>query len=210
MEIFTSIKPPTNPQNVSYLRDCLNSWIAAGFDPVTVNGPSETVILRKLDLPARLLALPVDGKPRVGVMLSIIGKAGAPFAGIINADCKLIGYPDIAGRLEAGLDGRIVLAWRLDDDNGQLSASPYGFDAFFFDTRYLPPDDLGFSIGDAWWDIWFPLACEAQGAIIEAVKTPILTHKVHPLNWNFDQYDENGRRLWAALRKPGIPSHAEV
>ena len=205
MEIFTSIKPP-NPENISYLRDCLNSWVAAGFDPVTINGPREIETLRKLDLPARFSALPADGKPRIGAILSVIRKTGARFAGIINADCKLIGYSDNARNLEAGLDGRIALAWRLDDDNGQFSASPYGFDAFFFDTRYLPPDDFGFSIGDAWWDIWFPLACEAQGAIVEALKTPLLTHKVHPFNWNWDQYDENGRRLWAALGKPGIPA----
>lgn len=207
--LFTSIKPPSGDK-LSYLRDCLSSWRASGFVPVAVNGPKETETLRQLDLGLDFAPLPADGKPRIGAILATIRNSGARFAGIINDDCKLIEHSDIANRLENGLERRIALAWRIDDENGKFSATPYGFDAFFFDTRYLPTDDFGFSIGDTWWDIWLPLACQAQGATVETFKTPLLTHKVHPFNWSWDQYDDNGRRLWASFGKPGIPSHAEV
>jgi len=50
------------------------------------------------------------------------------------------------------------------------------------DTRALATDDVGFSIGEPWWDLWFPLACEMNGAKIEVLSVPIMTHEIHPLN----------------------------
>jgi hypothetical protein len=76
--------------------------------------------------------------------------------------------------LERGLNGRALLAWRLDVGSGKPSAVRYGFDAYFFDTEIMPEDDAGFSIGDSWWDYWFPLACEMRGARIEALASVFL------------------------------------
>jgi hypothetical protein len=39
--LFTSIRPPTDAGELSYLRHCLNSWRSAGFQAVAVNGPAE-------------------------------------------------------------------------------------------------------------------------------------------------------------------------
>jgi hypothetical protein len=47
----------SDPGGLAYLRDYLNSWPAAGFRPVAVNGPSEIKVLRGLDLPVEFAAL---------------------------------------------------------------------------------------------------------------------------------------------------------
>jgi hypothetical protein len=209
--LVTSIRPPSDEGSTAYLRDCLQSWRAAGFDTVAVNGPAETEALRRLDLGIEFAVTSGDGKPRIGALLSAIRERSCRFAGIINSDCKIIGYPNIAGNLRAGLERRIALAWRLDvADGAKPKADHYGFDAFFFDTSILPSDDAGFSIGESWWDQWFPLACEACGANIETFDVPLLIHQAHPQNWSWQQWENNGRRFWTTIGKPGSPSKTDL
>lgn len=142
-----------------------------------------------------------DGKPRIGAILSAIRARGDCFAGIINSDCRIMGYPDLAANFRAGLEGTCVLAWRLDVGEGRKpAAARHGFDAYFFDVSVIPEDDFGFSIGDPWWDYWFPLACEMRGAKLETLAVPLLVHKVHPLNWRHRNWDDGAQRFWAALQ----------
>jgi hypothetical protein len=199
--LFTSIRPPADATATSYLRDCLNSWRMAGFDTVAVNGSAETEALRCLDLPIELAVTATDRKPRIGTILSAIRARGCRFAGIINSDCRIIGYPNVAANLQAGLDRTAVLAWRIDvGPDLKPTTMLGGFDAYFFDTEVMPPDDCGFSIGDPWWDYWFPLACETNGARVETLAAPLLTHKAHPVNWNEQSLIRGGYRFWAAFQ----------
>jgi hypothetical protein len=207
MQLFTSIRPPADAEAVTYLRDCLNSWRTAGFEAVAINGPAEAEALRKLDLPIELSVMATDGKPRIGALLSAIRDRACRFAGIINSDCRIVGYPGLAANLQMQLERRAVLAWRVDVGNRKPSAVRYGFDAYFFDSEIMPADDAGFSIGDSWWDYWFPLACEMRGARIETLASPILTHKIHPLNWKTRKWDDGAHRFWTALKswRPAVP-----
>jgi hypothetical protein len=199
--LFTSIKPLTTADDPSYLRGCLNSWRAAGFDAVAVNGPTETEALRKLDLGIEFAPLVNDGKPRIGAILAAIRERGCRFAGIINSDCRIVAYPDLARHFHAGLERKALIAWRLDVSDGEApKASSRGFDAYFFDTAILPDDDCGFFIGEPWWDLWFPLACEMHGALVETLAVPVLTHRVHPWNWSWAGWFDSGQHFWTALR----------
>jgi hypothetical protein len=200
IQIFTSIRPPADAEAVAYLKDCLNSWRAAGFEPVAVNGPMEAEALRQLDLPVALSVMAADRKPRIGDFLSAIRERSCRFAGILNSDCRIVGHPGLAATLCQQLDGRAVLAWRLDVGDIKPSGVRYGFDAFFFDAAVMPEDDAGFSIGDVWWDYWFPLACEMRGAVIETLAFPLLTHRVHPLNWTTRKWDDGAQRFWTMLK----------
>jgi hypothetical protein len=210
--LFTSIKPPAAEDDLSYLRRCLNSWRAAGFDPVSVNGPSEIAALRKLDLPVEFSPVPTDGKPSIMAIFSAIFKSDERFVGIINSDC-IIAYPGIADNLRAGLNSRkgsIILAWRIDVDGTGAKACPWGFDAFFFDMAVIPNDDFGFCIGEACWDYWFPMACDRNGAIVETLDVPLLVHKVHPQSWRWEDWENNMRRIWAWTGRTGSPSVADL
>jgi hypothetical protein len=200
--LFTSIKPPTNAGELAYLSDCLDSWRAAGFQPIAVNGPRETKTLRKLDLGIEFAPLPGDGKPRIGAIFSTIRESGARFAGIINSDCRIVRYSNLAAKLEAGLAAAVVVAWRidLDADLRPTTIQGGGFDAFFFDSDIIPGDDGGFSIAEPWWDHWFPLACEMNGSRLETLTLPLLTHKVHPQKWSERDFISAGHRFWGTLQ----------
>src|SRR5579871_525181 len=114
IQLFTSIRPPADAEGISYLRDCLTSWRAAGFEPVAVNGPVEAEALRQLGLPVEFAIRATDRKPRIGDFFAAIRQRSCRFAGIINSDCRMMGYPGLAARLREQLEGRAVLAWRLD------------------------------------------------------------------------------------------------
>lgn len=213
--LFTSIKPPKSADELSYLRDCLKSWRAAGFDPVAVNGPSEIKALHGLDLRVEFATLPTDGKPRIGAILDVIRESGASFAGIINSDCRInsdciFDYNQFAYTLPPVLAGRVVQAWRTDIDGEKATACPYGFDAFFFDTKIMPGNDFQFSIGEACWDYWFPMACEAKGATVETLDMPLIMHKVHSQKWSWQEWEDNCRRLWKWTGRSGDPSLADL
>jgi len=199
--LFTSIRPPADAEAASYLRDCLNSWQTAGFDTIAVNGPAEAEVLRHLNLPIEFAVTAVNGRPRIGAIQSAIRARGCRFAGIINSDCRIIGYPNVAANLQAGLDRAVVLAWRIDvGPDLRPTTMRGGFDAYFFDTEVMPRDDCGFSIGDPWWDFWFPLACEMSGARVETLAIPLLTHKAHPAGWSEQTLLRSGHRFWAAFQ----------
>jgi hypothetical protein len=208
--LFTSIKPPADADELSYLRNCFESWRAAGFDAVAVNGPTEIEALRSLNLPIEFSPLGSNGKPRIGAILSAIRDSGTAFAGIINSDCMLIGYPNMVRNLQAGLAHLLAIAWRIDVNGSKAEIYKWGFDAFFFDTDIMPRDDCGFSIGDTWWDLWLPLAYEVMGGQIEPLGVPLLVHRAHPGKWSWPDWENNGRRLWEWLGKPGTPSRAEL
>jgi hypothetical protein len=200
--LFTSIRPPADAEAAGYLHDCCHSWRSAGFDIIAVNGPGETEALRDLKLPIEFAATASDGRPRIGAILSAIRVRGCRFAGIINSDCRIIGYPDLATNLQMGLYRTAVLAWRIDiGPDLKPTTMRGGFDAYFFDTEVMPRDDCGFSIGGPWWDYWFPLACETNGARVEALAIPLLTHKAHPANWGRQSLIRSSDRFWAAFQR---------
>jgi Sulfotransferase domain len=199
--LFTSIKPPTGERELSYLRKCLISWRAAGFNPISINGPAETEQLRGFDLPVAFHATAADGEPRIGAILDAIRASEARLAGIINSDCKIVNYPGLVANLKAQMDGAVVLARRVDLGLDFRPTTQHGgFDAFFFDTKVIPRDDCGFSIAEPWWDHWFPLACEMSGARLETLAVPLLTHIAHPAQRGDQTFIRAGRRFWGALQ----------
>jgi hypothetical protein len=207
--LFTSIKPPADADELSYLRNCVDSWRAAGFDVVAVNGPTEIEALRRLNLPIEFSPLGTNGKPRIAAILSAIRDSGAQFAGIINSDCTLIGYPNMDRNLRAGLTHRLAVVWRIDVDGSNADVFQSGFDAFFFDTDMMPRDDCGFSIAETWWDVWFPAAYELMGGQIEPLGA-LLAHRAHLKRWSWQQWEHNGRRFWQWMGKPGTPTRTEL
>jgi hypothetical protein len=200
-QLFTSIRPPTNADEFVHVRDSINSWRAAGFDAVAVAGPKDAEALRQFDLEIELAPLRADGKPRIGAILSAIRQSGARFAGIINSDCKIIKYPNLALNLRAGLDGTVALASPIELSSYFTPEKQLrGFDAHFFDTSIMPPDDCGFSMGEPWWDYWFPIACEMNGARLETLTVPLLTRKDHPDYCSEHNFLNAGYRFWGLLQ----------
>jgi hypothetical protein len=51
-----------------------------------------------------------------------------------------------------------------------------------------------------------------HGARIEALALPLLTHRVHPLNWKKRRWDEGAHRFWTALKswRPAVPARRSL
>lgn len=176
--LFTSIPPHSNYGPV------IENWKSSGFSFVSVNCAEET---QKI---AGVQVIAVNGSEKklpLSTILQAIEKSGAPFAGVINADCKFITRLD-SESLRRDAASSIILAERIDvDSNGTpVPHRPYGFDAMIFDTsfiRKLKTNDA-FRIGEPWWDFWLPYAFQEAGATIKKFDCPILIHEHHPTNWN--------------------------
>jgi hypothetical protein len=201
--IFTSIPPDLSAAAREDQLLVFASWRAAGFTPVSINSTAEAAIISALNLGIEIETVPTDGKPIISEMLSVILRRGCAFAGIINADCKIITYPHLALSLRAILRGSLLYAERIDSIGGQpvYDHCCCGFDAFFFDTKVIEGiNDSYFRIGETWWDYWFPLRLAANGAKIANVRQPLLLHERHTPKWNEKQWRANAEYFWRELK----------
>lgn len=204
--LLTSVPPRLSGDSLTRQREIIASWRAAGFKPISVNGPSEIERLAALDLDIEIEPLSEDGKPFIGDILAAIRKRGCLRAGIVNADCEVLGYPELALRLAVALENGVLYAERVDISDDRLPGlgECNGFDAFFFDVGILGTiEDRHFRLGETWWDYWFPLRLAADGALLGNIDVPIIHHQRHPARWNEEQWVRNARHVCSALRAWG-------
>jgi hypothetical protein len=201
--LLTSVPPHLSGEALMRQRDIIASWRAAGFKPISVNGPAEIARLAALDLDVEIEPTSEDGQPFIGEILAVIRKRGCARAGIVNADCKVLGYPDLSVRLAAALENSVLYAERVDVSNDRLPTlgECNGFDAFFFDAGILGGiNDAHFRLGETWWDYWFPLQLAANGAILGNIAVPLICHRRHQARWNEEQWVRHARYMCTALK----------
>jgi hypothetical protein len=201
--LLTSVPPHLSGEALARQRETIASWRAAGFKLISVNGPSEIAGLAALGLDIEIEPTARDGKPFIGDILAAARKTGCSRAGIVNADCKVLGYPDLALRLAAALENGVLYAERVDvgDDRLPTVGECNGFDAFFFDAGILGGiNDAHFRLGETWWDYWFPLQLAASGAILGNIAVPLICHRRHQARWNEEQWVRHARHMCTALK----------
>src|SRR5262245_48086463 len=209
--LFTSIPPNLAAGALERQRACVDSWRNAGFSPISFNHAAEIPLVQSYGLGIEFEVAPEAGKPPIVDMLEAIHNRGAAHAGIINADCEIVAYPDLAFRLSNILQGRLLFAERIDRDaNGDLSVGDcQGFDAFFADTRALSNlANRHFRIGETWWDYWLPLAVAANGFEIGCANVPLLLHHQHPTAWHPEKWIEYGRVFWLHFKNAQVNGQA--
>jgi hypothetical protein len=212
--ICTSI-PPTLHRRVgdrecgdAYQQACINSWRQAGFQIVSMNADSEIELLRsKLGDDVHFVSNGSgEAHTRIHALLSFIRSTDVEVAGIINADCYLISETGVVGGLIEAATNSIVLLERLNLSSETMCPTGVycgGFDAFFFDTRFLAQvtDAEDWKIGKPHWDYWFPLAMRLAGATLRMGEPDILLHLDHEPRWCLDEYMTNARALRQGLMK---------
>lgn len=201
--LFTSLSPRLldDEATLNKQRRIINSWQAVGFAPCTINEKTEAERIAALNLKIDIEVAPREGKPLIVDMIKIIRGTTCSRAGIINADCELLGYPDLASILASVLDNAALYATRLDiNDHNLIDGGCVGFDAFFFDPRRFDGiGDQGFRLGEPWWDYWFPLQFAANGGEIGLIELPIILHQAHAIRWMKDTAPQF-RHLLGAVR----------
>jgi len=209
--LFTSIPPNLSASAIERQRICVASWRNAGFRPISFNGIAEIPLVQSYGLGIEFDSAPEGGKPVIVDILQAIRNRGTSHAGIINADCEIIAYPELASRLSRILQGRLLFAERIDRDaNGDLTVGDcQGFDGFFADTTVLSNlTNRHFRIGETWWDYWLPLAVAANGYEIGCANMPLLLHQQHPTAWHVEKWIEYGRVFWTQFKNQEVKGRA--
>src|SRR5262249_26261569 len=96
----------------------------------------------------------------------------------------------------------IVLFERLNLDPNTMRPTGQhhcGFDAFFFDTRFIRKLERSGSwrIGQTFWDYWFTLIMVYAGAKLK-INSPSLLHVNHG-QWHLESWDANATELRTRL-----------
>ncbi len=202
--LFTSIAPWLKGDEVAHQRACIESWRSAGFKVASVNGSSEQQDVAALDLGIEILCATEVGKPRIVDVFAAIRAKDCRYAGIINADCTILQYPDLSEKLRPELGGTLLCAERVDVDASSLLQPEVcsGFDAFFFEASNIPVDfSPTFRIGQPWWDYCFPLAAAFQCTRVSTMDLPLLRHTLHEQSWNQEDWERIGQHFWSLLRE---------
>src|SRR5712664_768432 len=183
----------------AYQRACIDSWIAAGFDVVSLNSESEIAQLRKYDFPIRYLVSP-NPRPQIVEFLTEACRCPTELIGIINADCLLLSYPAFVQGILSGARDGLVIVERVNIDPGSMlptGQTCLGFDAFFFNkadaARVMIDPDL--SIGQPWWDYWFPMEFAISGIKLLRPQSPLIFHLDHGQGWSQACWLHYGRKF---------------
>jgi hypothetical protein len=203
--LFTSLPPGTtrivngHDFGPAYQRACIDSWIAAGFDVVSLNPESEIAQLRKYDFPISYLVSP-NPRPQIIEFLTEAGRSPSELTGIINADCLLLSYPAFVQSILSGARDGLVMIERINIDPNSLlptGQACLGFDAFFFNkadaARVTIDPDL--SVGQPWWDYWFPMEFAVSDVKLLRPQSPVILHLDHEQGWSQDRWLHYGRKF---------------
>jgi hypothetical protein len=204
--IYTSMPPQVSrcvggKPFVKYQEAFINSWKDAGFRIVSVNSDKEIDLLKNYSSDVEFVSNGTyDDRSKLSVFFEHIISSREPYAGIVNADCILFNYDDLVSGLLAEALGSVLLLERLniDPDTARPTGrSCSGFDAFFFDTKFLDHLKKGnhYEIGQPMWDFWFPIAMSLAGAELKIPVMPVILHVDHVQNWRWDTFRANGDRL---------------
>jgi hypothetical protein len=207
--LYTSLPPRTDRfflgRNIgaAYQRACIESWLRMGFDVTSLNSPSEIHALSGYGYEVTYHQVASE-RPRIVDFVEAIQESAHPVAGIINADCLLVGNDGTIESMLKAAEKGLVLMERINlraEDAQVTGESCCGFDFLCFSTDplHLLKFDDEISIGTPWWDYWFPLAYQQTGGKLYAMAAPILMHLNHPQNWSWQTWTTQGRRMHAAL-----------
>jgi len=203
--VLTSLPPNTTrivngvDFGPAYQRACIDSWITAGFDVVSLNSESEIAQLRKYDYPISYLASP-NSRPQIVEFLTEALRCPAEVMGIINADCLLLSYPAFVQRIVSGAGDGLVMVERVNIDPNSLlptGLTCLGFDGFFFnkaDAARVTIDPHLF-VGQPWWDYWFPMEFAVSNVKLLRLQSPITFHLDHEQGWSQTRWLDYGRKF---------------
>lgn len=189
------------------------SWMAAGFQVISVNGKTEAEAIRashpgvQVVVPAataeRFAKKPV---PYIHDMLKALRAAIAAsghdaancVAGLINADIYLRDVPGLKTFIQREAQGALLCGPRVDVPGADRFAAyaptgaevySIGYDYFFLPGKFL--DDYApspFCMGMPFWDYWFPLVTLLRGKPIKALNSPVALHVSHETRWHDTVY----------------------
>ena len=177
-----------------YQAQCVESWIAAGFNVISVNAvdEAEVIAVRYPGISVKIASRDERqrfGRPLIGIqeLLSVLRQSGQPFGGIINSDILLPCPSEMRTLVSSLQKGEFAYIKRQDvlhlTERHGVSYS-FGIDVFIFDvalTDHL--DMLGMTLGVPWWDYYLPLAVLLNGGSLVEWPETTAHHLWHDQKW---------------------------
>jgi hypothetical protein len=206
LSLYTSIPPHVNRSVAGkpfadYQGAVIKSWKDAGFRVISVNSDVEIDALKKYSGEVEFVSNGTyNERSKISAFFDHIIASKEEHVGIVNADCVFFNYDGFADGLLKATSDSIILFERLnlDPDTARPTGRTCsGFDAFFFDTKFLGDVENSnqYEIGEPHWDHWFPLAMNLAGAELKIPQIPIFLHVDHPHKWSWDTFRTNGDKL---------------
>lgn len=186
--IATSIAPGGR-ENVQAA--AVQSWLALGFDIVSLNTPEEIDALEKnfqgvKFIPQMRTAKLEIGRPVIYIsdILHHLKQSQRKWVGIINSDIYLPPNQGLVDFVFRNISDSLLFGPRQEvpefgSGNGHMD--PFGFDFFFMDAGILRlwPEQK-FCLGMPFWDLWFPLIPIFAGSGVKKLISPVAQHIPHP------------------------------
>jgi hypothetical protein len=208
MKIFTSIAP----QKISIQQRAVESWLAMGFQPVSLNSAEEIDVLRDSFAAVEFInthrnAEALAGKPLILVddLFAAIAASGPGVSGLVNSDIIFRSTSPLPDIFREQAAGGLVYGTRIDiDEPEDTFGDEYsvGFDYFFMDAeiaRCYPPTRL--SMGAPMWDYWAVLVPMLKGINCRRMNAICAFHLRHEQQWDNEL---NIRMLKEVLDHSGI------
>lgn len=185
--IATSIAPHA----IEKQQRAIQSWVAQGFDVLSLNIPEEIEKLKSafpevLFKEATRDARSICGKPLVALddILDTLSKEDHSYFGIVNSDIEFraFGKDSLSRQIISEIRNQFLFVKRIDfqDPKSLGSVYDFGVDAFFFHRAVLEKLPRSpFWIGLPWWDYFLPAYCLLNGIPTAQILSPFAYHPKH-------------------------------
>jgi len=183
------------PRDIEHARRTVDSWLALGFQVISLNTDAECRTLGKHFPHVRFCLCEDTARQHTGkdhqyvdTLLDALAEYGEDICALVNADIVLQGGLKAWTHIAQAAATDFVFASRvnlrsLNYREGHLYNG--GFDCFVFPKRFLARvPRTRFIIGQPFWDLFFPGCARLAHMDTRYVYSPALLHKNHALNWN--------------------------
>jgi hypothetical protein len=195
MIAITSISP--GHKNYDSQLKAVKSWIAAGYEVVSMNSEEEIELLKDFTevkfVKTERHNKAIFGKPYVIVsaIIDYLKEVKSQHSLIINSDIIIEDPTGITEKLKGMSEDGVVILNRMDfeTDMGRSRMYELGFDGFFINEKFLGlfPQTL-LCLGQCHWDFWLPYMASVKGAKIIKLKEPYIYHVMHNVQYSKENW----------------------
>lgn len=196
------------PNRIEEQQRCVESWLRAGLRVTSLNCAREIAVLDEqfpgvIFHEAHHTTELFFGKPYVAIdaALRYATELSATVI-LLNSDIELRCEAAQLERLAEANDSGLVTFHRHDHGGDYKNGGAYwdGIDGFLFhgrDAHVVPCSFLSF--GQCFWDYLLPLAFHKAGRPVYGCTEPILWHRSHRQNWDWNDWHKTSLEIDRAL-----------
>ncbi|MEN6411564.1 MAG: hypothetical protein ABFC84_02230 [Veillonellales bacterium] len=186
------------PRNQALQQAALSTWLAAGFQVISLNPQEEIEQLQSAfpDVEFRVAARDARRQfqhPYIYFddLLACLARTQTKISGIINSDIYLL-EPKLLDFIAVQSDKTVLFTSRIDvptPESREGKWYPLGFDCFFFSQDLLQsfPQEA-FCLGLPWWDYWAALMPLKRRWPVKRLITPAAVHVSHQTAWTKESW----------------------